>query len=158
MVNYGRFRCFPMSHALLAQRMALKVYAACLSPSGVVSPFISAPYILRMHRLMFLAVLIACVHQFRASRMSAWHLWSHRHASSPLFPCMKKFRRHLPAGTFISCLLLHHNNITVAYSHSLSFTLIFKNDIYFLQCCLVQSEYMLNTDIHINSYLLPLLK
>ena len=116
MVNYGRFRRFSMSQTFLTQRVASKIYAACLSPSGVVSPFISAPYILRMHRLMFLAVLIACVHQFRASRMSAWHLWSHRHASSPLFPCMKKFRRHLlPELSSLVCFFI----ITISQCHTL---------------------------------------
>lgn len=78
-VNHSGFRVSPLSHALGAQRVALKELLGFPLPSAAVAAPPRRTGHLWMERQVFLTVLLAGFYQGRASRLLAGYFGSIRH-------------------------------------------------------------------------------
>ena len=78
-IDYSSLCQFPMLITLNAERVDGKVPPPEAFPLLIVASSVCRTHILRMHLPMLLAVLLAGIHQLRASRLCAWVLRLHRH-------------------------------------------------------------------------------
>ena len=85
MVHHGGFRVSPLPHTLGAERMGLEVLPAYFLPLSCIATLTRWACNFRIQRQVLRTVKAARLNQLRTTGVSARHLGSERHLSSP-FP------------------------------------------------------------------------